>query len=245
MSALLLHFRLLNSYTINKGIYEWISTYISNERNATWKSQRIQNDLDLADLTTALTEDWNDKGQYWVCIGNRVWVYNYRVDVWYILDLAHTPTCFVIIEKDLHFGTADGKIMKYSPLYSDYDGTLINATWEMGFFNFGVDWLRKFIQRLFISILPAAKTHVDVSYETDLNNTSDVFTAEYGLSSFATWDFSDFSFSTNYSPQPKKFKIRAKKIDYFKLKLANNGLDSVTVLSITLPTRTGGEVKGA
>jgi hypothetical protein len=68
-------------------------------------------------------------------------------------------------------------------------------------------------------------------------------TAEYGLSSFDTWDFSDFSFETNYSPQPFKFKVRAKKIDYFKLKISNSGTDSATVLSITIPARTGGEVK--
>ena len=251
-----------NPFTICKGIYEWVSTYIRSEKNAQWKSQRIQNDLDLEDLTTALTVDWNDKGQYWLCIGQKVWILNYRVatdkelGVWYILDLPHTPTSFVICEQDLYIGMSTGEIMKLDVTKGTFDGTTISATWAMGFFSFGVDWLRKFIQRLFISILPLARTHVDVSYETDLDNTSDVFTAFYALSGFEDFCFYGidetlanqalgFDFSTNYSPQPKKFKIRAKKIDYFKLKLANDGTDGVTVLSITLPTRTGGEVKGA
>jgi hypothetical protein len=238
-----------NPFAIDKGIYEWVATYINNEKNVVWKSRRIQNDLDALDLTQAITMDWNDKGQYWFCVGKTVWIYNYRIatdteqGVWYILEFPHTPTCFLIADRDLYIGTTDGKIMRYSPDYSTFDGTTIKAYWEMGFFNFGADWIGKFIRRLFISIFPAGKTHVDISYETDLNNVSPVLTASYSLSSFDDWDFSDFSFYTNYSPQPKKFKIRAKKIDYFKLKLSNEGIDGVTVLSITLPTRTGGEVK--
>jgi len=245
-----------NTFTIDKGIYEWVSTYISNEKNAEWKSQRIQNDLDLEDLTKALTVDWNDKGQYWLCIGKKVWVLNYRTDMFYILDLPHTPTCFTIAESDLFIGMSDGKIMKFDKESGTFDGEIIKAVWKMGFFSFGVDWIRKFIKKIFISILPLTRTHVDGTYETDKDNASEVFTASYALSGFEDFYFYGidatpeqqllgFDFSTNYSPQPKKFKIRAKKIDYFKLKLESEGTDSVTVLSITLPTRMGGEIKSS
>lgn len=233
-----------NPFTIDKGVYEWVATYIANEKNAAWKSQRVQNDLDKVDLTTALTVDWNDKGQYWLCVGKKVWVYNYRTDAWYILEFAHTPTCFLICDADLYFGTTDGKIMRYALEYGTFDGENILATWEMGFTSFGADWIRKFIQRLHITLKPLTTTHVDIMYETDLDTGSDVLTAQYALGSFDTWDFSTFDFSQNYNPQPFKFKIRAKKIDYFKLKLMNDGSDSVTVLSVTLPVRQGGEIKG-
>ena len=232
-----------NPFTIWKGVYQWVSTYVMNEKNAEWLSKRIQRDLDPLDLTKAITWDWDDKGLYYLCVGKRIWVYNYRVNAWYILDLPHEPTCFMTAEKELYFGTTTGQIMKFDTSAGTYDGQTINAYWHMGFTNFGVDWLRKFIQRIFISIYPALRTHVDIEYETDRSNQSDTLTASYALSNFDTWDFSTFSFETNYSPQPFKFKIRAKKIDYFKLKLSNNGTDGVTVLSITLPTRTGGEVK--
>jgi len=233
-----------NPFTVWKGVFQWVSTYVMNEKNAQWISKRVQNDLDAVDLSTAITYDWDDKGVYILCVGSKIWAYNYRVDAWYILSLPHTPTCFIAIDKYLYFGTTDGMIMKFDENVATYDGTTIEANWEMGFTNFGADWLRKFLQRLFISLLPLTTTHVDINYETDISNTSDTLTASYGLSGFDTWDFSTFDFSTNYSPQPFKFKIRAKKIDYFKLKLSNNGTDSVTVLSITLPVRTGGEVKG-
>ncbi len=230
-------------FTLWKGVYKWESTYIANEKNATWMSQRVQNDLDTVDLSQAKTVDWFDKGQYWLCVGSKVWVYNYRTDTWHILDLPHAPTCFAIKDRKLCFGTENGTIMTFDETIKTYDGQVIKAIWEMGYFNFGVDWLRKFIQRMYVSILPRIKTHIDLSYETDRSGSSDTYTASYALNTFEHMNFSKFSFRTNYSPQPFKFKIRAKKIDYFKLKISNNDTDTATVLMITLPTRTGGEVK--
>ena len=232
-----------NPYTIWKGVYEWISTYVMNEKNAQWISKRIQNNLDAVDLTTALTVDWSDKGQYWLCVGKMVWVFNYRTDTWYVLELPDTPTCFCQVESDLYFGTSAGQIMKFDEDLRTYNGTTIEAVWEMGFFNFGVEWLRKFIQRIFVTILPRIKTHIDIAYQTDVNGSSDTYTAEYSLSTFDNMNFASFSFATNYSPQPFKFKIKAKKIDYFKLVIENNDTDTATVLSITIPSRTGGEIR--
>lgn len=243
-----------NPFTLWKGIYEWVSTYVMNEKNAEWISRRVQNDLDGVDLTRALTVDWADKGQYWLCVGKKIWVLNYRTDTWYILELPDTPTCFCLVGDKLYFGTTAGQIMRFDETLATFNGTNIEAVWEMGYFNFGVEWLRKFIQRLFLSILPLVATHVDVYLKTDRNsNWQFVKTVSYALSSFDTWDFSGtdvegyesigFSFETNYSPQPFKMKVRAKKIDYFKVKLVNDGTDGAVVLSLTMPTRTGGEVK--
>jgi hypothetical protein len=232
-----------NPYTIWKGVFEWESTYVMNEKNARWISQRIQRDIDIVNLANAITWDWDDKGLYMLCVGQRIWVYNYRIDAWYILDLPHTPTCFAVIDQELYFGTTSGYIMKFDEDILTYDGEPIEAVWEMGYYNFGADWLRKFIQRIFISILPMTKTHVDVSFKTDRLGMSKTYIAAYGISTFDHMDFAHFSFATNYSPQPFKFKIRAKKIDYFKIVLRNDGADSASVLSITLPVRTGGEVR--
>jgi hypothetical protein len=230
-------------FTIWKGVYKWVSTYVMNEKNAQWMSKRIQRDLDSLDLEDALTWDWDDKGLYFLCVGTKIWVLNYRVDAWYILNLPHQPTCFITIEKQLYFGTTDGQIMRFNEALGTFDGADIEAYWHMGFYNFGVDWITKFMKKIYVSILPMTRTHVDITYETDRSNVSDEMTAKYALSNFDDWDFSDFSFETNYSPQPFMFKVRAKKIDYFKIKLTNDESDGVVVLSITLPVRTGGEVR--
>jgi hypothetical protein len=233
-----------NPFTLWKGVYQWVSTYVMNEKNATWMSKRIQSDLDDLDLSQALTIDWNERGLYWLCVGKKIWVYNYRVDVWYVLDLPHTPTCFCAVDGKLCFGTDNGTIMRFDESLTTFDGTEIAPEWEMGYTNFGADWIKKFVQRIFGSILPYTSTHVDVYVSTDKNAAfTFVGTMKYGLSGFDTWDFSTFSFQTNYSPQPFKLKLRAKKIDYFKLKLTSPGTDPAIVLSLTLPVRTGGEIK--
>jgi hypothetical protein len=232
-----------NPFTIWKGVYQWVSTYVMNEKNAEWMSKRIQRDLDKLDLTKAITWDWDDKGIYVLCIGKRIWCYNYRVDAWYILDLPHEPTCFITVEKQLCFGTTDGQIMKFDERVRTYDGEIIKAIWKMGYFNFGVEWLRKFLQRMFVSILPRIRTHIYITYDTDRGSAPEPIKASYGLTTFEHMNFNHFSFRTNYSPQPFKFKIRAKKIDYFKLIISNEDTDTATVLNITLPARTGGEVK--
>jgi len=133
--------------------------------------------------------------------------------------------------------------MKFDETLKTYNGTTIEDSWEMGFFNFGVEWLRKFIQRIFVTILPRIKTHIDITYETDRSGENNTYTAEYSISTFENMNFAAFSFETNYSPQPFKFKVKAKKIDYFKLVISNNDTDTATVLSITIPARTGGEVR--
>lgn len=231
-------------FTVYKGVFKWVSTYVQSEKNAEWISKRVQNDLDLVDLSSAVTWDWDDKGIYILSVGTKVWCYNYRIDVWYVLDLPHTPTCFTTIDSELYFGTSTGTIMKFDESLGTYDGATISASWEMGYFNFGVDWLTKFVQKMYASILPLTTTHIDIYVSTDKKASFElVKTISYSLSSFETWDFSDFSFETNYSPQPFKIKLRAKKIDYLKIKLVNDGADSAVALSLTFPTRTGGEVK--
>ena len=233
-----------NPYTIWKGVYEWVSTYVMNEKNANWISKRIQNDLDKVDLTSALTVDWSNKGQYWLCIDKMIWVLNYRTNTWHILELTDTPTCFCLVEDKLYFGTTAGQIMKFDEDLTTYNGNIIDAVWYMGFYNFGVDWLRKFITRMFVSLKPEVRAKAIVTYETDRTNESDELTAEYTLLDFNDVDFNDFSFNISRNPQPFKFKIRAKKADYFKIKIQNSFKEhGATVLTITLPVRTGGEVK--
>ncbi len=250
-----------NPFTVWKGIYEWVSTYVMNEKNAVWISQRIQRDLDTVDLSKAITWVWDENGLYLLCVGKRIWCYNYRVTgvngergVWYVLDLPHEPTCFITVDRKLLFGTTDGQIMMFDENEVTFDGEEIVATWDMGYYNFGTDWIRKFVHLMFISLVPYISTHVDIYLSTDRDAAFRfVKTIYYRLSNFDTWDFSGidvpgyetkgFSFETNFSPQPKRVKLKAKKIDYMKIRLVCGGTDGATVLSITLPTRTGGLVK--
>ena len=95
-----------------------------------------------------------------------------------------------------------------------------------------------------VSLKPATKSSVDITYQTDRVGISSTYTATYNMSTFTAAEFSDWSFLVNYNPQPFHFKIKAKKFVYFKLTLTNSQTDDeLTVLSINLPARYGSKVK--
>lgn len=233
-----------NPLTIQHGVYEWGATNVRDERNVSYISKRVQPSLDAEDLTTAITVDWESKREYWLSIGNKVWVYNYRLDVWYKFLLSDSATCFLVINDELYFGTNNGKIMKFDTTLKSDNGTATSARWEMSFYNFDADYLRKFLTEMWISLKPEAKSSVNITFQTDRVGASDTYTATYNLATFADVDFGDWSFLVNYNPQPFHFKIKAKKFVYFKLILTNDKIDEkLTVLSISLPVRMGAKVK--
>lgn len=233
-----------NPFSIQNGVYEWVATNVRDERNASYKSKRVQPSMDEEDLTTAITVDWEANREYWMAVGNKIWVYNYRLDAWYKFQTAASITCFLIANDILYFGTTAGQIMKFDTTKLTDNGTAITARWEMNFFDFDAEYLRKFLTEMWISLKPESKTSVDVTYQTDRDADSDTYTAVYNLATFTATDFGDWSFLVNYNPQPFRFKIRAKKFVYFKLILINDETDEkLTVLSINLPVRYGSKVK--
>jgi len=233
-----------NPFSIQNGVYEWVATNVRDERNAVYKSKRVQTSLDLVDLTSALTFDFEYQKEYWLSIANDIWIYNYQLDAWYYFELQDTPSCYLVIDNELYFGTTNGQVMKFTTSALTDQTTAIDATWEMSFYSFEADYLQKYLNEMWISIKPDANTSVDVTFQTDKVALSSTFVAQYNLSTFLSLNFNNFSFLTNYNPQPFRFKIRAKKFVYFKLILENdNTNDTLTVLSIALPPRYGSKVK--
>lgn len=233
-----------NPFSIYEGVYEWVATSVRDERNANYVSKRVQPDLDILDLSTALTYDFEELSEYWLCVGNKVWVYNYRIDVWYYFELYDTPTCFLTINKELYFGTSKGQIMKFEDDLRSFNGQSIPSRWEMGNYDWDLEFIRKFLNRVWISLQAGSKVGLNVSWETEKNASTQALPIGYNLFDLKLLDFEDFSFETNYSIQPFRLKIKAKKFAYFKLILENNSAtETVTVLSIILLGRLGGQVK--
>lgn len=233
-----------NPFSLQNGVYEWVATNVRDERNAVYKSKRVQTSLDLVDLTSALTFDFEYQKEYWLSIANDIWIYNYQLDAWYYFELWDTPSCYLVIDNELYFGTTNGQVMKFATSALTDQTTAIDATWEMSFYSFEADYLQKYLNEMWISIKPEANTSVDITFQTDKVAISSTFVAQYNLSTFLSLNFNNMSFLTNYNPQPFRFKIRAKKFVYFKLILENdNTNDTLTVLSIALPPRYGSKVK--
>lgn len=237
-----------NPYSVYKGVYEWVATNVRDERNALYKSKRVQPSLDSIILKDVLTFDNEDLGEFWIVYNNKVWIYNYRIDVWFKFEYHHNITSILTINKKKYFGTDTGEIMQINKsLISERsdNGEAINATWEMGFYDLGNEWLLKFLNKTWISLKPENKSKIDVYWETNRDGSITSSTPiSYNNLDFTNLDFRDTSFLTNYNPQPFRIKTKAKKWVYFKLILKNNtDAYTATVLSINLLPRIGGESK--
>jgi hypothetical protein len=235
-----------NPFSVYKGVYEWISTNVRDERNAFYKSERVQLELNILNLTNAITFDYEKEGEYWLCVGSTVYIYSYRYDVWYKFILNDIPTCFIEIEGSIYFGTTSGQIMKFG-VYGEQltdNGNVIDSRIETGFLDFGENSRRKFLNFAWVGLQPESRSVCFVEWQSDYSASSGVDMISYNLMDFSKIDFSDFSFEVNYNPQPFRLKLKAKKFSYFKLVLTNDSsTDAMTILSVNLPALIGGMSK--
>jgi hypothetical protein len=226
----------------NSGVHSFNGSTVRDQTNQELISERVNDSLIPNNLSTAITTVWRKKNEYWCNIGDKVWVYNYVNNTWYKFDNI-TATCFLEIDGDLYFGTANGTIEKFDESNLNDNGTAIIAEWEMGFYDFDAEWLTKYINNLWISIAPQAVNRVDVYYKTNNDDLSTVETIEYQLSTFENMNFADFSFNTNYDPQPFYIFVQATEFCYFKIILKNiSTTTTTTIISINMPARFGGRV---
>jgi hypothetical protein len=233
-----------NPFTIQNGVHEWVATNVRDERNANYKSKRVEPSLATVDLTQAISVDWEAKREYWLSVGKNVWIYNYRLDVWYRFSLAHEVTCFIVADNVLYFGTPNGQIMKFDSTKQSDNGTIISSAWEMNFYDFKAEYLQKFINEMWVSLKPEARSSVLIQFQTDKDPITTIGTARYNLATFAHANFGAWSFLTSYNPQPFYFPAKAKKFVFFKLILTNAALnEDLTILSINLPARYGGKAR--
>lgn len=234
-----------NPVSIVEGVYEWIQSNVRDEKNCKYISKNIQESLNEVDLTQAITWDFSQKAELFLCVGKTCWVYNYRIGIWYKFELQDTPTCFWDIGENLYFGTTNGQIMLFNGGYTD-NGTLINAYWHSDFMDFGAAYLKKYIDRAWVAIKADKQAYCNLGYQT--NNDEDItnqsFVAYYSMIDFSNLDFNLFSFTANNNPQPFTFKINAKKFAFIKFIITSNDDDkTLTVYSLSMNTIVGGEIR--
>lgn len=234
-----------NPFTVDSsGIYQWEQTNVRDEKNSKFMSERIQQELDDITASTIITFDYEKEAELWVCSSNKVYIYNYRRDVWYKFILADTPSCFIEIDNVLYMGTSQGQIMVFAEDVLTDNGTKIEAVMETGFLDFGENWIRKFLNFIWIGLQPESRVECKVGWQSDYTSSSQDETINYSLFSYDDIDYSNWSYEVNYNPQPFRLKPKAKKFTYFKLILSNDSTtDRMTILNITLPAILGGQSK--
>jgi hypothetical protein len=231
-------------YSLDTTLIKWYPTQNKDERNMQEMGIRIQRDLELFDLSKAITVEFQSKFELWIAINKNIWIYNYKLDVFSKLEIEHTPTCFLVIDRELYFGTTTGQIMKFNDKYLTFNGTTIYAHWESNMYNFGADYLTKSLKRAHITLAPQAKTDIDVNFSTDLDKTYTAQSISREITVLEDVNFGDYSFQLGVNPKPYAIRIKADKFTYLKLILENNKPDSTfTILNYSMITEYGGYVR--
>lgn len=249
--------QLLNNepYSIDTTIIKWTPTTVKNERNMEEIGQRIQKDLNEYDLRNSLTIDFQNRFEYWLSIGKKVWIYNYGLayygknnkkinGVFSRLYLDDEPTCWLTINGELYFGTTTGKIMKFSDSFLTFNSKAIDTHWEMNMFDFGTNILQKTLNRSWITLSPKPTSSIVVKYVTNKDTDPQTETKQISISNFDDVDFNNFTFLTNYNPQTLKIRLKSKKWTYLKLVIDNtSSTETFTILDFTMLVEYGNQIK--
>lgn len=226
----------------SRSIWEWVSTQVKDERNATDRGERLSVSFDAIDFTSAITVDFQAKQELWVNVGSLVYIWNYDNDTLYIYDNIEA-NCFLEIDGVMYYGTKTGKIERFEGKLND-NGEIIHAINKPGFNDGGAYEYLKTSRDMWISIQPFSRTSVSVKCPTNKKNEFDptlkTFKRGYVLFDFEDIDFEDFSFETNRNPQTFYIPIKAKKYTSIQPIILNSELDeSLVVLSYKMTIETG------
>lgn len=238
--------QLLDNYvtTIDSSIIMWTSTVTKDERNAEIISQRIQEWLNSKDLSKAITMDYQELKEYWLAIDNEIMIYNYGNSTFYLLEIPHKVTSLLCDEGSIYLGTETGQIMIFEDELTSYNGEIIKAVWESGFYDFEIDYKRKTMRTLFFALKPFVSTSLKVNYISDRDTGTDEKEMTSYCYSYPYYNYPNFTYNINYNIKPFKIKLKAKKFAFLKLILSNEEMnDKVTVNSIAIRKTYGGFVK--
>jgi hypothetical protein len=204
----------------------------------------VQEWLNSKDLTKAVTMDYQELKEYWLAVDKEVLIYNYGNSTFYLLSLPEKPTCFFMYEGDIYMGTNEGKIVKWDYYDTTFDGETIEAEWHSGFYDFDMEYKRKTMRRLWITLKPWFRTSVIVNYVSDRNAGTDPKEVSAITYSYGYVNYTDWTYNTSYNVKPFRIKLKAKKFAFEKIILTNNKRDEkLTVNSIEIQKSYGGDVK--
>ena len=238
--------QLLDNYVTTvdaSGIIQWLNTQSKDERNASIISERVSEWLQSRDVTKAITMDYQEEKEYWLAIDDEVLVYNYANSTFFTHKFADNVRSLFTYNGDIYFGT-DEKVMKFNRNLTTYNGELIDAEWNGGFYDFDFEFRRKTMRILWITLKPQEKTYMKVNYVTDRNaGTTDKEIQNQTLS-YEYWNYADFTYNSGMMVKPFKVKLKAKKFAFLKLIIKSDKIDyRLIVDSISIQKAYGGFVK--
>ena len=238
--------QLIDNYpvTIDKGgLTLWKATNVRDEKNMEDISQKIKHDLNSLDLDEMKTLDHQSENQLWFGYDNRIYLYNYFNKTFSRLRITDNFTVLSDLGNSVYMGLDDGKVVKWGDEFSDFDGDIINAHWEMNFSDFDVAYLRKTMNRLWVLMQPQGSSSADIGFITNRSESQSKKHIEYKIQVMDNVDFANFSFQISTNPQPFRLKMKAKKFTNLKIVIDNTERTDCTILQLVLKVESFGESK--
>lgn len=238
--------KLIDNYpvTIDKNsLTLWKATNVRDEKNMEDISQKIKLNLINDNLEYYKTLDLQSANQLWFGINRKFYIYNYFNKTYSRLFLNDDMTHLSDLDNTIITGSLDGKVFKWGEQFDDFDGTIINAHWEMNFSDFGVAHLRKTMSRLWVLMQPQGHSSADVGFITNIAESNSKKHIEYKNTFLENVDFNDFRFTINVNPQPFRLKLKAKKFTNLKIYIDNKERTDCTILQLILRVESFGESK--
>jgi len=216
----------------------WKITSVESQRSADVISDRINRSLEQLDLSTAVTFNYQNQKEYWVNVGDRVYIWNYDNDTMYIYTNIQANQ-FIERGADIYF-TSVGTVERIKENYladGEVLGDTIPCDGKLAFSDHGEVAFEKSMQQQWLTIEPASRTSVEVQFVTDRKNEekSKVYLVEYLRLDFDDIDFDDFSFNTNDNPQTKGLRANIDRFVYLQPVFKNNTNDeSLTIIKLSM-----------
>lgn len=230
-------------FLTESGIYAVTAQDITGEKYAQNRSFFLNGKL-LEEKNLSGAFGFVYKDMYWLCLNNVAYIldglqpvqtdksspYSTRQYVGFYRTNMPVNTMW---EQDGHlwFGTQDGKICrfakdKYDPNSYNDDGQPIEAIWETPDIDGDLFYKNKTARYLALRLDSAITTSVSIwGMKRGIWNFIKKDEASASYLSFPNIDFSKFSFRTDTTATVIPVKVRLKKVDKFRLRLTNDGLN--------------------
>jgi len=219
----------------------WSITYVETQRGADIISDRMKLSLEDLDLSTAVTFNYQNQKEYWVCVGDKVYIWNYGNDTMYIYTNVSADQ-FLDVNNKVYF-TSGTEIRRFDKSFTGDDELEIPCKLYLGFSDFGSLQYRKMMRDEWVAISPASRTSVDIKFITDKVEEvgAETYTVEYRFLDFDDIDFNDISFNSNVNPQPNRLKAKVKKFTYIQVLFENNtNNETLTILKLLMQAQVQG-----
>lgn len=238
--------QLLMNYPVtfeNGAIIQWKATNVRDEKNADSIGAKIKKDLDKISMSGIKTHDLQEHNQLWIIYDDNAWLYNYYNQTYSRLEFPVSMSNITSLNGNVYMSTTEGKVVKFSNNFNTFDEETIDAYWEMNFSDFGVPYLRKTMNRLWIQMQPSNFASADISFISNRAESQVTKHIEYKKQWFDNVDFKNWHFTASINPQPFKLKLKAKKFTNMKITIKSTEESTCTILSLVLQVESFGYSK--